>query len=128
MLKSLKQDYKVDEKRIFSTGHSNGGGFTYLLWSERPDVFNSQKFSPGCVAVTANAAQNLSDEEVTTALRRHLRGDWGELDPYDRQENERALREGGQLLSVYRNSKGLRFYVLTEADRSGTTLLLPEDY
>lgn len=39
VLKSLKQDYKVDEKRIFSTGHSNGGSFTYLLWSERPDVF-----------------------------------------------------------------------------------------
>lgn len=39
VLKTLKQDYKVDEKRIFSTGHSNGGGFTYLLWSERPDVF-----------------------------------------------------------------------------------------
>ena len=91
-------------------------------------VFKSQKFSPGCVAVTANAAQNLSHDEVTTALRRHLRGDWGELDPYDRQENERALREGGQLLSVYRNSKGLRFYVLSEADRSATTLLLPEDY
>ena len=91
-------------------------------------VFNSQKFSPGCVAITANAAQNLSDDEVTTALRRHLRGDWGELDPYDRQENERALREGGRLLSVYHNSKGLRFYVLTEPDRSATTLLMPEDY
>ena len=39
VLKSLKQDCKVDEKRVFSTGHSNGGGFTYLLWSERPDVF-----------------------------------------------------------------------------------------
>ena len=88
-------------------------------------VFNSQKFSPGCVAVTANAAQNLSDDEITTALRRHLRGDWGELDPYDRQENERALREGGRLLSVYHNSKGLGFYILTEADRSATTLLMP---
>jgi polyhydroxybutyrate depolymerase len=44
VLKSLKQDYKVDEKRIFSTGHSNGGGFTYLLWSERPDVFSA--FAP----------------------------------------------------------------------------------
>jgi polyhydroxybutyrate depolymerase len=39
VLESLKQDCKVDEKRVFSTGHSNGGGFTYLLWSERPDVF-----------------------------------------------------------------------------------------
>ncbi len=39
VLKSLQQDYKVDERRIYSTGHSNGGGFTYLLWSERHDVF-----------------------------------------------------------------------------------------
>ena len=91
-------------------------------------VSTSPKFCPGRVVITANAAQNLSDDEVITALRRHLRGDWGELDPYDRQENERALREGGRLLSVYHNSKGLRFYVLTEADRASTILLLPEDY
>ncbi len=48
VLKSLKQDYKVDEKRIFSTGHSNGGSFTYLLWSERPDVFAA--FAPSGAA------------------------------------------------------------------------------
>ena len=91
-------------------------------------VSTSPKFCPGRVVITANAAQNLSDDEVTAALRRHLRGDWGELDPYDRQENDRALREGGRLLSVYHNRKGLRFYILTEPDRSATTLLLPEDY
>lgn len=39
MLDSLRKDYKVDDKRIYSTGHSNGGGFTYLLWAERGDVF-----------------------------------------------------------------------------------------
>ena len=39
MLKSLEQDYKVDDKRIYATGHSNGGGFTYLLWAMRGDVF-----------------------------------------------------------------------------------------
>jgi hypothetical protein len=91
-------------------------------------VFNSQKFSPGCVVVTANAALSLSNDDVSTALRRHLRGDWGELDRHDREANERALRQGGQLLSVYQSSKGQRYYVLTEADRSATTLMLPEDY
>jgi len=39
MLASLRQDYRVDNKRIFVTGHSNGGGFSYLLWAERPGVF-----------------------------------------------------------------------------------------
>jgi len=39
VLVSLKKDYKVDEKRIYATGHSNGGGFTYLLWAKRGDVF-----------------------------------------------------------------------------------------
>ena len=39
MLTTLKKDYRVDEKRIYATGHSNGGGFTYLLWAARGDVF-----------------------------------------------------------------------------------------
>jgi len=39
MLKTLKQSYDVDEKRIYATGHSNGGGFTYLLWAMRGDIF-----------------------------------------------------------------------------------------
>ena len=51
VLATLKKDYKVDEKRIYSTGHSNGGGFTYLLWSERGDVF---------AAVAPSAAASLN--------------------------------------------------------------------
>jgi polyhydroxybutyrate depolymerase len=54
MLAKVKQDYKVDEKRIYSTGHSNGGAFTYLLWETRPDVFAA--FAPSGAA-TASAAK-----------------------------------------------------------------------
>jgi hypothetical protein len=61
------------------------------------------------------------------ALRRHVRGDWGEVDNHDWAANEAALAHGSRLLSVYRSSKGIKFYVITEHDRSVTTLLLPED-
>jgi len=53
MLEKVKHDYKVDPKRIYATGHSNGGGFTYLLWEKRPDVFAA--FAPSS-ALTRNAA------------------------------------------------------------------------
>jgi polyhydroxybutyrate depolymerase len=55
MLAKLKTDYKVDARRIFSTGHSNGGGFTYLLWAVRGDVFNA--LAPSAAAAPGMAAQ-----------------------------------------------------------------------
>jgi hypothetical protein len=61
-------------------------------------------------------------------LLRHKRGDWGELDPEDIQENERALRQGSRLLSAYSTRLQDRLWVITEWDRSATTLLLPEEY
>jgi polyhydroxybutyrate depolymerase len=53
MLAKLKQDYKVDAQRIYATGHSNGGGFTYLLWETRPDVFAA--FAPSAAATKSAA-------------------------------------------------------------------------
>ncbi len=61
-------------------------------------------------------------------LDRHARGDWGELDEEDRRANGQALSTGGRLLSAYALPDGVRVWVITEADRSATTLLLPEDY
>lgn len=61
-------------------------------------------------------------------LARHIRGDWGDLDAHDKQENERALEGGGRLLSAYDLPGGETVWAITEADRSATTLLLPEDY
>ena len=85
------------------------------------------RFPLGQVAITANASLRLSTEEVLTALRRHACGDWGDLCPEDTLANEEALRDGDRLLSAYGQS-GLRFWVITEADRSVTTILLPDDY
>lgn len=86
------------------------------------------KFPPGRIVITANAAQHLTNVDIATALRRHLRGDWGELTDDDKQANERSLLGDCRLLSAYQTEAGVRFWVITEWDRSVTTLLLPEDY
>ena len=65
---------------------------------------------------------------VWTYLSRHITGDWGELDAHDRAENELSLREGFRLLSAYGLPDGTRIWIITEADRSATTLLLPDEY
>jgi len=61
-------------------------------------------------------------------MARHAQGDWGELCPEDAQENELSLREGFRLLSAYISSTGVKFWIITEADRSATTFLLPGEY
>jgi hypothetical protein len=91
-------------------------------------VQSGSKFPPGRVVITANAAKELSHEDIALALRRHLRGDWGELDAPNRDANERALLLGCQLLSAFSSRTGLRFWIITEPTRSATTVLLPEDY
>jgi hypothetical protein len=85
------------------------------------------RFPLGQVAITANASLQLSTEEVFTAMKRHASGDWGDLCPEDTLANDTALDEGGRLLSAYGQGEN-RFWVITEADRSVTTVLLPEDY
>ncbi|MBI5434895.1 MAG: hypothetical protein HZA52_18830 [Planctomycetes bacterium] len=84
--------------------------------------------SLGRLLVTAGARSEISNDDVLLALSRHVRGDWGELDPDDKAANDRALAMGGRLLSAYRGGNGRRFWVITEWDRSATTVLLPEDY
>ena len=86
------------------------------------------KFQAGQLVITANAKDTLHPEDVPASLARHLRGDWGELDESDKQENEFSLQHGLRLLSAYTLSDGTRIWVITEADRSATTFLLPEEY
>lgn len=67
--------------------------------------------------------------EPRELLRRHLSGDWGELDAHDRRENERSLKHGFRVLSSYPvGEDGQKVWVITEADRSSTCLLLPSEY
>jgi len=84
-------------------------------------------FPLGEVLITANASLRLTTEEVLSALRRHASGDWGDLCPEDTLANEDALHQGGRLLSAYGQGDH-RFWIITEADRSVTTVLLPDDY
>jgi hypothetical protein len=86
------------------------------------------KFPLGQTVITRGALDALAPDEVLTALTRHAAGDWGECCPEDQEENELSLREGYRLLSVYRATGGKKFWVITEADRSVTTVLLPEEY
>jgi hypothetical protein len=86
------------------------------------------KFPLGRVVATPNALCQISNEEILNALSRHVRGDWGELETEDRDTNELALKTGGRLLSSYRSLQNVKFWIITEWDRSVTTVLLPEDY
>ncbi|HPI31668.1 MAG TPA: hypothetical protein PLR32_00020 [candidate division Zixibacteria bacterium] len=87
-------------------------------------------FSAGVIVGTPAALDALEFAEVNPAalLVRHLSGDWGELDAEDRAANDAALRGGGRLFSAYDLPTGARVWIITEADRSSTTVLLPEDY
>lgn len=87
-----------------------------------------QLFPLGRLMITPNAQRVLPPEVTFEALERHALGDWGEASEADKLENELSLREGFRIMSVYRSPLGVRFWVITEADRSSTTVLLPEDY
>ncbi|MBI5386437.1 MAG: hypothetical protein HZA90_17335 [Verrucomicrobia bacterium] len=88
----------------------------------------SSKFPLGQTVLTAHALEVLHPGDVAAALQRHARGDWGEVGPPDAAENEFALQEGFRLLSAYTDRHGVKFWIITEADRSYSTILLPEDY
>lgn len=85
-------------------------------------------FRLGQIVATSNALSKLSQQDILRGIQRHQAGDWGDVDAHDRDANNRALTEGTRLLSVYHTSSGLKFWIITEADRSVTTVLLPEDY
>ena len=85
-------------------------------------------FQPGQIVATRGALSVLSREDIMKALRRHLSGDWGDLSTEDKQENDFAVNNKLRILSSYSSKKGVKFWIITEADRSVTTVLLPEEY
>jgi len=86
------------------------------------------QFPLGQVVITPNALNTLSETDVRTALHRHVRGDWGDVCSEDAAANKSALRQGLRLLSVYHAADSTKFWIITEADRLSTCVLLPEDY
>jgi 5S rRNA maturation endonuclease (ribonuclease M5) len=91
-------------------------------------VTGPAKFALGRIVATPNALRSLDQMDIRSGLSRHMGGDWGELDAADKAENELSLVEGFRLLSAYKAANGTKFWIITEADRSATTVLLPADY
>ena len=87
-------------------------------------------FAPGSIVATPGAMAKLTSEDMVAALKRHGSGDWGTCDAEDKHANDMALLDGGRLLSVYPLPGDAKesFWIITEADRSATTFLLPEEY
>jgi hypothetical protein len=97
---------------------------------DRRKRLNKPRFSLGRVLATPGALEALKQANQTPLpfLARHQAGDWGEVCREDARENELSLQHGFRLLSAYSLSTGRKLWIITEADRSATTLLLPEEY
>src|SRR5690606_4098727 len=90
--------------------------------STGPAKSEDWRFPLGQVVITPAALEVLSNEDTLAALGRHVRGDWGECCAEDWQENEFSLGKRLRLFSVYRSASGVKFWIITEADRSATTI------
>lgn len=82
----------------------------------------------GTIVATTNALRHVDQADILKALQRHQAGDWGLVGAEDWAANDQALIEATRLLSAYDSANGVRFWIITEWDRSLTTVLLPEDY
>ena len=93
-------------------------------------VLSNPRFSLGRVVATPGVLDALKDSGQSSFefISRHARGDWGEVCADDAAANEQSLTDGSRLLSVYHTAKGVKIWVITEADRSATTVMLPEEY
>jgi hypothetical protein len=93
------------------------------------DTKIKQLFQLGQIVATPGAIDLMSQHEINGVelLTRHCTGDWGEITEDDYQENELSLKEGFRILSAY-ETKGGKIWIITEADRSATTFLLPSEY
>ncbi|WP_459056952.1 hypothetical protein [Stenotrophomonas sp. PSU-St22] len=95
------------------------------------NLTSQARFSPGQVVMTAGVDELVRQGRLnpTPYLRRHISGDWGDLSDGDRQLNDAALKSGeDRLFSSYQVTRDLKLWIITEWDRSVTTLLLPSEY
>ena len=148
------RDKDAVEKTVFvlADPEGNGPGWMEISEDDKPDppatsghaycvreapeeeaavlASTSPHFLPGQVVATPGALAALGENATDCAeyLGRHLRGDWGDLCEDDKRANVEALKEGLRLLSAYRLGDGTRIWIITEADRSVTAVLLPEEY
>lgn len=93
-----------------------------------PEAYPIARFRLGHIVTTPNALEKLSPQDIWDAIGRHQSGDWGDVPVMSKAANDRALIEKTRIWSVYRSAKGVKFWLITDANRQTTTVLLPEDY
>jgi hypothetical protein len=93
-------------------------------------ILRPPRFPLGRLVATPGALRALADagQDAMPFVARHQAVDWGEVPEEDKRENEFSLQRGFRLLSAYTLSTGVRLWLMTEADRSATTILLPSEY
>jgi hypothetical protein len=89
---------------------------------------STAKFKLGRIVSTAHALEQLTQADILLGIKRHQAGDWGDASKDDRKKNNLSLEKGFRLWSVYHTTTGVKFWIITEANRSATTVLLPGDY
>jgi hypothetical protein len=104
----------------------------WLKFRRKLEILNESEilFNLGNVFLTVGARETLneSNQNPIEFLSRHQSGDWGTIGKEDAQENELSVKEGFRILSAYKTNKDVKIWIITEADRSSTTLLLPSEY
>ena len=117
----------ASEHPAAATGYSNVNGT--LFGPNGPSYLDVEQGGVGDCWLMASLAEVAARDpaDVRQGLSRHARGDWGDISTDDRELNALSLKEGSRLLSVYGAGEH-RFWIITEADRSVTTILMPEDY
>lgn len=129
MLKKSRKDSQTRNGEVVNGAvEREPGGLAKAVANGRADAFFWPAFPMGKVVVTRGIIAKVPMEEAVLAIERHGRCDWGDLCEEDRAANHAALRHDDRLLSKYRAPDGTEFYVITEWDRSYTTVLLTDEY
>jgi len=109
---------------------NTGDPFLYICLADEPETDDQELFPLGHVVMTPGAAE--LGVGFRPLLARHVSGDWGDLDDFDARQNNTAVKEGYRILSAYEvtteNEETERVWIITEADRSATTILLASEY
>jgi len=89
---------------------------------------NHPLFQLGQLVITRGGLHLLDSQSLADALARYRKGDWGDLCAFDKGVNDEAVKLGNRILAAYSDAAGHKFWIITEWDRSSTTILLPDEY